>query len=135
MQPTEEQFKQFLESNNIIAIDTEFSIELNVLTRRLAYIQLYGFETQEALIFTYTNNFLHFPALFYEWLCASGKEQLLVGFYILGDLINIWRLLSFASVKTSVENTLDEMCLLGKVCDLYLMLKFMHNGYKTEALA
>ena len=63
LQPTEEQFKQFLESNNIVAIDTEFSIEMNVLTRRLAYIQLYGFETQEALIFTYTNNFLHLMSL------------------------------------------------------------------------
>ena len=92
-----------------MAIDTEFSIETCVLKRRLAYIQLYGFDTQDVFIFTYINNFVPFTAtIFLEWV--EKKDSLLVGFYMLGDLINLWRLF---------DNPPSSACLLGKVCDLH----------------
>ena len=79
-----------------------------MLNRRLAYIQLYGFDTH-VFIFTYINNFVPFTATFFlEWV--EKKDSLLVGFYMLGDLINLWRLF---------DNPLPSACLLGKVCDLH----------------
>nr|AOP19034.1 hypothetical protein [Halimeda discoidea] len=119
--PSELEFQQFCDQNTILALDTEFSISKHLAIRRLAYIQLYGLQTCTAVIFAYQNKFANFSETFLTWL--EKPTSLLLGFSILTDLINIWCVL---------EDPPTSQILLNKVCDLQLVLKFTHNGYKNS---
>ena len=68
----------------VIMLDTEFSIEIFLTDRQLAYIQLYFVEKNVICIFTYKNKFEGFCEAFLKWL--QKENSIVVGFFLLADL-------------------------------------------------
>nr|YP_009472855.1 hypothetical protein [Caulerpa manorensis]ARO74441.1 hypothetical protein [Caulerpa manorensis] len=105
---------QLFSENLVISLDTEFTQE------GLAYIQIGFLQNQTVCILSFSNNFAGFERIFLEWLT---QEALIIGFNMISDLKQLWN--KFSSLPPTSS-------LLGKVFDLYLFLRFLHNGYKHQ---
>ena len=67
-------------SNTVITIDTEYTIELNIYKRRVAYMQFYGIQTNTVHIFSYLDGFSEVVTQFANWLM---DDVICIGFHIL----------------------------------------------------
>nr|YP_009519211.1 hypothetical protein [Caulerpa verticillata]AYC65063.1 hypothetical protein [Caulerpa verticillata] len=113
--PEENILQNLLNQNSAIALDTEFH------ENRLAYIQIGFLSSHVVCVLTYDGGFIEFLEIFFKWL--QNKNVLIIGFFMLVDLIKIWE---------TYPDAPDPNILLYKVLDLYLFFKYMHNGYKHK---
>ena len=115
--PEHSQLSLLFNENSVISLDTEFT------QSGLAYIQIGFLQSQTVCILSFTNNFKDFEPNFVKWL---NQNVLIIGFNIISDLKQLWGTFSHMPPRGS---------LLGKVFDLYLFFRFLHNGYKNSLAA
>ena len=118
IQPELAVLENLFQTNPVIALDTEFQEEG---AGELAYIQINFLKSNTICVLTYKAKFSGFCETFFKWL--SGNVAI-VGFFMTVDLMKLWRHFNGIAPKTET--------LLFKVFDLYLFLKFVHNGFKDR---
>ena len=115
IQPDLDSVQNLFQTNPVIALDTEF------VKDQLAYIQIGFLHSNTVCIFTHNAEFEGFSETFFSWLKGNVA---IIGFFMSVDLLALWR--HFGIIKAPSSEIL-----MYKVLDLYLFLKFIHNGFKN----
>lgn len=110
---------KYFQTNKMIFLDTEYSMTKPL---NLAYIQVFFPNENLVCIWTFEEDFQGFWEAFLNWLAG---DVLLIGFSLTADLFALWS--HYQNITPP-----NPLMLMFKVFDLYLFLKFVHNGFKDR---